>query len=130
MRKNGVPGFPEPNSQGDFFFKATGGPSAGSGPSVGGGVDPNLPTFQAAQKACKALAPPPPTASQDSSFLAQALRFSQCMRANGVPKYPDPTERNGKVTMTIGSVSGINPNSPQFQKATQACHSLLPPGAP
>jgi hypothetical protein len=124
MRKNGEPGFPEPNSQGDFLFKATGGPNATSG------VNPNSPTFQAAQKACKALAPVTPTAGQDSSLLAQALKYSQCMRTNGVPNYPDPKESGGKVEMFIGAGDGVNTNSPQFQKATQACHSLLPAGAP
>jgi hypothetical protein len=123
MRKNGVLGFPEPNSQGDFLFKATGGPN-------GGGVNPNSPTFEAAQKACKALAPAAPTGAQDSAFLAQALKFSQCMQKNGVPKFPDPTDTGGKVQMFFSPGSGINPNSPQFQKAMQACHSLLPAGAP
>jgi hypothetical protein len=122
MRKNGVPGFPEPNSQGDFLFKAGGGSTGSSG------NDPNSPAFQVAQKACKALAPAAPTASQSSSFLAQALKFTECMRANGVPNFPDPKEIGGEVAVTIGS--GIKTNSPQFQKATQACHSLLPAGAP
>ena len=116
MRKNGVPGFPGPNSQGDFLINGR------------NGVDPNSPTFQAAQKACKALAPKAPTAAQSSSFLAQALEFSQCMRSNGVPNFPGPKESGGRVALTIGNGSGINPNSPQFQKATQACHSLMPGG--
>ena len=76
MRKDGVPGFPGPNSQGDFLINGR------------NGVDPNSPTFQAAQKSCKALAPKAPTAAQSSSFLAQALKFSQCMRSNGVPNFP------------------------------------------
>ncbi len=115
MRKNGEPGFPEPNSQGDFLFKS------------GSSVDPKSPAFAAAQKACKAFAPPAPSAGQASAFLAQTLKFSKCMRRNGVPNFPDPSERGGTVAMTIGS--GMNPDSPQFQKAFQACHSLLPQGA-
>jgi hypothetical protein len=116
MRKNGVPGFPDPNSQGDFLINGR------------NGVDPNSPTFRAGQKECKALAPKAPTAAQSSSFLAQALKFSQCMRSNGVPNFPGPKESGGRVALTIGNGSGINPNSPQFQKATQACRSLMPGG--
>jgi hypothetical protein len=130
MRKNGVLNFPEPNSQGDFFFKTTAGPGGSNGSTASGGFDPNSPAFQAAQKACKKLAPPPPTGSQSSSSLAQGLKLAKCMRAHGVPNFPDPTEKNGTAAMTFGSASGINPNSPQFQKAMQACHSLLPAGAP
>jgi hypothetical protein len=128
MRKNGVLNFPEPNSQGDFLFKEVPGPAPGG--SASDAVDPNSPAFQSAQKACKELAPPPPTASQASSFLAGALKLSKCMRANGVPNFPDPTDKNGQVAMTIPSGSGINLKSPQFQKAMQACRSFLPPGAP
>ncbi len=125
MRKNGEPGFPEPNSQGDFFFKATGGPNASSG------VNPSSPAFQAADKACKALAPPTPTANQAETSLAQALKYTQCMRKNGVLNFPDPkVGPGGTIEMLIGAASGINPNAPQFQKAMQACHSLLPAGAP
>jgi hypothetical protein len=116
MRKNGEPRFPDPNGQGDFFFNAS------------DGLDPRSPAFAAAQKACKALAPPAPSAGQASKFLAQALKLSQCMQTHGVPKFPDPSETGGKVAMTIGAGSGLDPNSPQFQKAMKACHSFLPGG--
>ncbi len=82
MRKNGVRGFPEPNSQGDFLFRAGGGSTGSSG------TDPNSPAFQAAQKACKALAPAAPTASQSSSFLAQALKFTECIAPTECPSSP------------------------------------------
>ncbi|HXW80573.1 MAG TPA: hypothetical protein VEJ84_13800, partial [Acidimicrobiales bacterium] len=83
MRKNGVPGFPGPNANGDFFFQDAPG---------GNGVNPNSPQFQAAQNACKSLAPAAPTAAQSNTFLAQAFKFSGCMRKNGVPNFPDPKE--------------------------------------
>jgi hypothetical protein len=125
MRKNGEPSFPEPNSQGDFLFKANGGDNHSSG------VNPNSPAFQAAERACKALAPPTPTASQAETSLAQALKYAQCMRKNGVLNFPDPkVGPGGTIEMLIGAASGINPNSPQFQKAMQACHSLAPTGGP
>ena len=107
-----------PNANGDFLFK--------DGPG-GNGVNPNSAQFQAAQKACKSLAPTAPTPVQANAFMAQALKFSACMRKNGVANFPDPRENAGRVAMTI---TGVNPNTPQFQKAMQACQSLLPAGGP
>ncbi|MCL2394922.1 MAG: hypothetical protein FWC87_09575 [Acidimicrobiaceae bacterium] len=46
MHKHGVPNAPEPNSQGRVVM--TGG---------GGGVDPNSPTFQAAEQVCRHYLP-------------------------------------------------------------------------
>jgi hypothetical protein len=69
------------------------------------------------------------TAAQQRQALSQALKFSACMRAHGVPSFPDPTTRNGGVTISLGG-SGMNPNSPQFQSAQRACRSLMPGGGP
>jgi hypothetical protein len=44
------------------------------------------------------------------------------MRKNGVPKFPDP--QNGQTI--VGG--GVDPNSPQFQSAIQACQKLIPGG--
>jgi len=49
----------------------------------------------------------------------KALKLSECMRANGVPNFPDP---NGQGVI---QGSGIDPNSPQFQKAQQTCAKKL-----
>jgi hypothetical protein len=58
---------------------------------------------------------------------AQALQFSQCMRAHGVPNFPDPQfNSNGGISLHISANSGIDPNSPIFKAAQQACQSLLP----
>lgn len=51
MRDNGVPEFPDPDPQ-------TGGIMLRAGP--GSGLDPNDPTFAAAQKTCEKLRPVPP----------------------------------------------------------------------
>jgi hypothetical protein len=53
----------------------------------------------------------------------KALKLSECMRANGVPNFPDP---NGQGVI---QGSGIDPNSPQFQKAQQTCAKQLGGGA-
>lgn len=44
-----------------------------------------------------------------------ALKLSECMRAHGVPNFPDP---NGQGVI---QGSGIDPNSRQFQSAQQKC---------
>jgi len=53
----------------------------------------------------------------------KALKLSECMRANGVPNFPDP---NGQGVI---QGSGIDPNSAQFQKAQQTCAKDLGGGA-
>ena len=62
----------------------------------------------------------PPTGAH-SAFAIQtanpqkAVRFSECMRANGEPSFPDP---NGQGVIRG---SGIDPSSPAFQRAQKAC---------
>ena len=48
----------------------------------------------------------------------KALKFSECMRANGVPNFPDP---NAQGVIAGKSDAGIDPSSPQFQNAQKAC---------
>jgi hypothetical protein len=62
--------------------------------------------------------------SNANSALEQAVRFTQCMRENGVTDWPDP-EKDGSFVIGAG---GPDQNSPQFKKAQQACKSLEPPG--
>ena len=63
----------------------------------------------------------------------RALQFAQCMRAHGVPNFPDP-KANGSGGMLIQAgpggtkVNGVPVNGPAFQSAMQACHSKLPNG--
>jgi hypothetical protein len=124
MRKNGVPNFPDPDSQGRF--RITGGQTA-NGRKFG--LDPNSPQFKRAQHACKRLQPSggKPDPGQVAKEQQQALRFSQCMRSHGVPKFPDPTfEANGGTLLRVGK--DVNPNSPQFRAAQKACQKLVPGG--
>jgi hypothetical protein len=55
------------------------------------------------------------------------LKFALCMRANGVPNFPDPSGGGG---IHISQGSGINPASPAFQAAQAKCAHLLPGGGP
>lgn len=49
--------------------------------------------------------------------------FSQCMRDNGVEKFPDPGQDGG---LMIDQGSGVDPESDEFKAAQEACRSLQP----
>jgi hypothetical protein len=52
------------------------------------------------------------------------VAFSQCMRSNGMPNFPDPQHFvGGNVKLTIHQLGA---GSPQFQAAITACNHLLP----
>jgi len=59
--------------------------------------------------------------SQASPDQATALKFAQCMRANGVPDYPDPTGNGDNQAMHALSGSDLNPLNPTFQAAATLC---------
>lgn len=52
-----------------------------------------------------------------------ALKFAECMRAHGLSNFPDPSSSGG-TSITPGS--GIDPRSPQFQKAQTSCQKEMP----
>jgi len=56
---------------------------------------------------------------------SDALAFAQCMRANGVSKYPDPGSNGNLVKESLGQL-GVS--SGRFQSAQSACRHLLPNG--
>src|SRR5689334_20738005 len=64
-----------------------------------------------------------------ASAYQGALAFSRCMRAHGLPNFPDPTSGGG-IQLRITPNSGINPFSPAFKAAQASCHKLLPGGGP
>jgi|GEM_PF-604426 len=58
----------------------------------------------------------------------QALKFAQCMRANGVREFPDP-DASGNLTIDqIANGSSLDTSSAAFQRAISACKDLEPPG--
>lgn len=52
-----------------------------------------------------------------------ALAFAKCMRASGVPNFPDPQPGGGFFT-AVGS--GVNPYAPAVQAAQAKCWKLAP----
>jgi len=115
MRSHGLPNFPDPNSDGGFDGT--------------GGVSMSSPKYTSANQACQSdlggghqITP-----AMQKSIEAHALAFAQCMRSHGVPNYPDPkiTFSGGGVSETSGGPqgSGLDPQSPKFQSAQQACQN-------
>src|SRR5689334_4039587 len=65
------------------------------------------------------------SAQPASTASRSAVAYAQCMRAHGLPNFPDPGA-DGAITVTGGPDSGLNPDSAQFKAAQQACGSLQP----
>jgi hypothetical protein len=125
MRAHGVPNFPDPT------------PGRGLQIGVSSGINPRSPAFQAAQRECAKFAPKfggPPRMS--ASQRQAALRFAECMRANGVPEFPDPAETAAAGTTRVLVLEGmvfalgpdIDPKSPAFRQAATRCGVRLPGG--
>jgi hypothetical protein len=127
MRAHGVSDFPDP--------------TAGGGLQIGGsGINPKSPAFQSAQRSCRKLLPSggPPT-HMSAGELRRAFAFARCMRANGVPSFPDPTQgaapsNRESVLVLQGMFFEISPGtdleSPAFRGAAQRCGVKLPTGPP
>lgn len=111
MRKHGVPDFPDPKAVGHGFGLTVGNEMA------------NSPQFKNAEQVCKKLLPNggTPTAQEQAKQLQEALKYAACMRAHGMPDYPDPKVHDGGIEM------GEAPDSPQFKIAQKACGHLAPP---
>jgi len=125
MRSHGVPDFPDPNSQGDFQLRPVRVENGRTTPV--GDLIPASPAFQAAQRACGSFgsAGRQVTAAQEEQAFQQELKAAACMRASGVPNYPDPKLIDGSIDLEFSDV--INPNSPAFQRAARKCGK---PGVP
>jgi hypothetical protein len=110
MRSHGITNFPDPGSTGGIEISSS------------SGINPNNAQFAAAQKACRKYMPPGPSHAQQEQMEQQALAFAACMRAHGLPNFPDPTfGPNGSINRNYGS-SGTNPDSPAFQAAVKHCN--------
>jgi hypothetical protein len=82
MRGNGVSDFPDPGASGKLTIDAI---------ANGSSVDPSAPAFKQALSACKDLEPAGFTGTTRSpEQQSAALKFAQCIRANGVKDFPDP----------------------------------------
>jgi hypothetical protein len=111
MRENGLPDFPDPEvgDKGEFRMQLPEGYDKAK--------------IDVAEKACRKHLPnggEPPKA--DPERLEQMRRYAQCMRANGVPKFPDPGDSGFQIN---GNEVG-DPQSPAFKAAEEKCRSIMP----
>jgi hypothetical protein len=58
----------------------------------------------------------------------KAVKFAECMRANGVSAFPDP-DASGQLTIdAVANGSSVDTSSAAFEQALSACKHLEPPG--
>jgi hypothetical protein len=117
MRAHGVPKFPDPDANGGLRV---------DGRKLG--LDPRSKTFTDAEAACKSLLSTggPPDPARVAEGQKQALAYSKCMRAHGVPKFPDPEFTGNGAKLELPR--GINPDSAAFKAAEKACADQQPKG--
>jgi hypothetical protein len=117
MRAHGEPGFPDPQPNGNLLINA-------QQDHLNGAL------MNSAQKACQHLMPKikPMTGAQQQKLTARTLKFVACMRAHGLPTFPDPTVNSQGIELQIPN--GVAPNSPVLRNAQQACRHLMPGGGP
>jgi hypothetical protein len=58
----------------------------------------------------------------------KAVKYSECMRQNGVPSFPDP-DANGRILLQAGPGSDLDPQSDTFKQAQEKCKEFAPEGA-
>jgi hypothetical protein len=121
MRRHGDPGQADPTIDANKVIHIT------ISPAIPGGYDGTTKGGQgnsgpgqfcrayltAAQTALQGGQPPP---KFDRATLE---KFSECMRANGIPDFPDPTATG--LSFNRGSSSDLNPDNPTFQNASKLC---------
>jgi hypothetical protein len=119
MRSNGIADFPDPNRSG-VLPKSQLEQIAASNPR-----------YPAAQTACgdrlpNGALPPGDQATQAElrEMERDALRFARCIRAHGVPNWPDYTLRGGQPIFDLHRTS-IAPNSTEIVAKQVRCKSLL-----
>lgn len=138
MRAHGVPSFPDPSSNGGpVGIQAQG----SNGTVTIGGVSVAQSTVRAAFQKCRKELPQgkPISAAQLAKLRAGALKMAECMRAHGVPNFPDPQISTGPGGRGIGirigvgrsgaSANGGNasplPQTPAFRSASKVCMPLI-----
>jgi hypothetical protein len=117
MRRNGVPNFPDPNSQGNLVIS----------PDLR--IDANSPQYKRAESACRKLSPiagsgEGMTPAEHAQALAAVTRYAQCMRKDGIPMANPFSGPKGGVGFTVPA--GIDPTSQQYKQADAACKHFLP----
>jgi hypothetical protein len=112
VRSHGIPNFPDPDSSGQIPKEKI----------LQLGVSDSR--LRAATGACTHLNPYSSSGSQPTAgaqTIAERLSFSRCMRAHGVPNFPDPNDTGNY------DLHGIDPHSPVVKSAALTCLHVLSP---
>jgi hypothetical protein len=105
MHTHGVPLWPDPGSS----------ESSHQSPLTLRQLGVTSSQLTAAEQACRSLLPTSSVTRPSQHVMAQALRFSQCMRERGVSNFPDP-ESSGAI-----KVPNAMENSPVYVAALHFC---------
>jgi hypothetical protein len=66
--------------------------------------------------------------NKNATARGKAVRFSDCMRANGVSAFPDPNA-SGELTIdAVANGSSLDTSTAAFEQAMSVCKDLEPPG--
>lgn len=110
VRAHGVPNWPDPGANGQ---------EPASTKNLASDAH-----FAAANNACRHLIPGG-SSTQFAADTRQYVQFAQCVRAHGVPNFPDPsTDPDGSPVFNLAN-SGVNVQSPQVQSAALGCQRQL-----
>jgi hypothetical protein len=117
MRANGISNFPNAAT-----FEGPNGMKALKGQMAQIAVkEASSPAFQAAQRACaKYYGTSRSTPHVSPERMTKLLAVSRCMRAHGVPSFPDPNPVTGELT----TPANIDRHSPHVIAALAACSAL------
>lgn len=108
-------------------------------PLIAAGCGENAPSPGVATTASNTTSPSGSSAARGGSAATQAahiasegVAYSACMRAHGVPGYPDPkvSVNGAEVKVAVEAPVGALKDNPNFSSAQQACRKLLPHGGP
>jgi hypothetical protein len=125
MRANGVSSFPDPAAGGGVQFP------------IPAGTNPEAPAFQAARAKCQkylggGLPGPGSTTHPSAQTLSKLVRIARCMRAHGVPQFPDPQTSVPSNPVGIAEITDfdgaillfpatLNMQAPAYRQALTAC---------
>ena len=117
LRAHGVPNYPDPNASGQeppsakqLTFTPQGQAAVGACSYWGNRIHNDV-------------------AAQNQAVMGEYVRFARCMRAHGLPDFPDPVYAERRVEFVLSaSQDGFDPHSPQVLAKAHRCESVLPSG--
>jgi hypothetical protein len=103
MRAHGIANFPDPGSNGHFNLT---------------GINLNAPQVRRALETCGRSSSNDGSVGVPPEDMARALRFTRCMRADGVTNFADPNP-DGQNSVHVSGPTTV------YQRALAACRPLL-----